>query len=416
MFHLFAAALFAPALAPSIVPQAPEAAPVLIDYQTPVSRIVTYGPETELRRLVTAALPADVQAVFDYDFAPLEYFAAFAYSKSAGSWGYSYGLNSIEAARAMALGECGTNGGGCAVIAEIVPRGYAELGPGEVSIAYELLGFWNDPWSVGAPRDTHLTMAMSGDGAWTMVWGHPDQASADRQALADCESYRDSNFEGYGDFACVVLPGVPGRDILGDGGRSAVPAPVVNPSMPDVANVVIEYGPASEVRRVTTVTLPADVQAILDGQLASDGYFSALAYSKSSGAYGASAPVNSLEAARAISMDLCNQNGTGCNIVAEIVPRGYREPRPGEVTLSPEMVDIWYNPWARGAARNEALTMAISPDGAWTIVWGNPSEFDTYTKALNDCEGYRDMSLPSAQLFSCIVLPGEPGVDRLSPP
>jgi hypothetical protein len=171
-----------------------------VDYILPVARVVPYGPATEVRVVSTIRLSPEAQAAYDQDFTSAPYFGAFAVSKD-GGWGYSTGTNSLGAAREIALQECLAVNSACTVHSEIVPPGYVDLGPGDVTLSPETAGHYNDT-STNTP---FYAMAVSADGAYSKVWGYATQAEADNQALADCESYRVNDLP-ISDMPCVLLP------------------------------------------------------------------------------------------------------------------------------------------------------------------------------------------------------------------
>jgi hypothetical protein len=171
-----------------------------VDYILPVQRVVPYGAAGELRAVSTAALSPEAQTAFDTEFAPAPYFGAFAVSKD-GGWGYTTGTNSLGAAREIALQECLAVNRSCIIHTEIVPQGYVDIGPGDVTLSPETAGHYGDVTT----NTVFFAMAVSADGAYSKVWGYPTQAEADQQALADCESYRINDLP-ISDMPCVLLP------------------------------------------------------------------------------------------------------------------------------------------------------------------------------------------------------------------
>ncbi len=165
-----------------------------------VTDVVTYGPATEMRILGTAALQPDGQAALDNEFGTAPYFGAFALSKG-GGWGYSTGNHTLEAARAIALAECQSVNDDCQIYAELVPRGYAPIANGIVTLSLDGATNYND-------RTTNIlyhAMAVSVDGAYSKVWEAPSQEEAQAQALSECEEYR--NPAPYlPDMPCFLLP------------------------------------------------------------------------------------------------------------------------------------------------------------------------------------------------------------------
>lgn len=207
MFLTFLAAGLSTALAAPL-PDQTALALVPVDYQLPAERVVIYPPEGELRQISGLPLTGSAQRAFDSDFVTSTYFSAFAVSK-AGDFGYSTTTNSLDAAQSIALGECQRHAPICTLIAEIVPAGYREPGPGDITITPEVAAIFMNPEGVGAPPGLIRAMAISGDGAYAMVWGHPDMASSVTQVTADCEQNRVNDVPGLAPFPCVVLPGLP---------------------------------------------------------------------------------------------------------------------------------------------------------------------------------------------------------------
>jgi hypothetical protein len=171
-----------------------------VDYILPAQRVVRYDTAGELNVVSNVRLSPDAQTAYDQDFTTASYFGAFAVSKD-GGWGYSTGTNSLEAARDIALNECLAVNSACTIHTEIVPQGYVDLGPGDVTLSPETAGHYNDT----STNAQFYAMAISADGAYSKVWGYPSQAEADTQALADCESYRVNDLP-IGDYPCLLLP------------------------------------------------------------------------------------------------------------------------------------------------------------------------------------------------------------------
>lgn len=173
---------------------------VSVDYILPVQRVVPYGPAAEMRTLSDIVLSPEAQTAFNTEFAPAPYFGAFAVSKD-GGWGYTTGTNSLGAAREIAMQECLAVNRSCIIHTEIVPMGYVDIGPGDVTLSPETAGHYAD----ATTNTTYFAMAVSADGAYSKVWGYPSQAEADQQALADCESYRVNDLP-ISEMPCVLLP------------------------------------------------------------------------------------------------------------------------------------------------------------------------------------------------------------------
>ncbi len=186
-----------------VLPAAPGASGPLhpVDYILPARRVVTYSPESELRMLSRLPIPASAQSVFDNEFGRASYFAAFALSKD-GGWGYSLTTNSLGAAHSVAMAECLRLNDQCMLIAEIVPAGYVEPRPGDITLTPEVTVYYEE----FADKAGFKAFAVSADGAYAILWDVPTQAEADREALADCESYRTLDLPGLIDMPCVLLP------------------------------------------------------------------------------------------------------------------------------------------------------------------------------------------------------------------
>ncbi|GGL75411.1 hypothetical protein [Wenxinia marina] len=182
-----------------------------IDFQLPAERVILYPPSGELRMLSGLRLSPEAQQAFDTEFRPTTYFSAFATSKS-GGWGYATTTNSAEAARAIAMGECRSSNDDCILVAEIVPRGYREPGPGDITMTPEVAELYRNPAAAGAPDGAARAMAISADGAYALVWGLPDQAAADGAAISDCGQHLNHDLPGVEPMPCFVVPGLPGTN------------------------------------------------------------------------------------------------------------------------------------------------------------------------------------------------------------
>lgn len=174
---------------------------IQVDYILPAERVVVYPPEGVVRRVTNSALSVPAQTVFDTEFVTATYYGAFATTKD-GGWGYSVGANSLDGAREVAMQQCLFENLRCLITAELVPVGYVEIGPGDVTIAPAVVGHYTDVTTNVAP----FAMAVSADGAYSKVWEMPSQAAADAAALSDCEGYRFSDLPNLPPFPCVLLP------------------------------------------------------------------------------------------------------------------------------------------------------------------------------------------------------------------
>jgi hypothetical protein len=171
-----------------------------VDYILPAQRVVSYDLAAEVRTLSNIRLSTEAQTAFDLDFVSAPYFGAFAVSKD-GGWGFSTGTNELEAAREIAMQECLSVNASCTIHSELIPAGFVDLGPGDVTLSPEPAGHYADT----STNIAFFAMAVSADGAYSKVWGLPTQAEANTQALADCESYRVTD-TALSDMPCILLP------------------------------------------------------------------------------------------------------------------------------------------------------------------------------------------------------------------
>jgi hypothetical protein len=185
---------------PDALPAAPQAKPTPRETPLPPAGVVIFAQATRVHTLGTAHLAPEAQAVFDENFATGTYFGAFTLSKD-GGWGYYTGINSRQAARDLALGECLAAGLDCAIYAELLPADYVDPGEGAITLAYEAASHYADR---STDRPFHA-MAVSEDGAYSKVWDSPSQAEADAQALSECSTYRAKDSAAR-DMPCFLLP------------------------------------------------------------------------------------------------------------------------------------------------------------------------------------------------------------------
>lgn len=173
----------------------------LAEFTTPVLAVRTYPPQGEVVPMSALPLAPDVRTAFDTEFIMGEvYYGAFAISKD-GAYGYVTGSNSIEAAREVAFAECEKYADACLIYAEIYPVGYSEIGRGEVTMSSEASEIYANP----GDRPRFRAMAISEDGAYSLVWGHATQQAADNAAMTDCDSYRITDLQ-MREMPCVLLP------------------------------------------------------------------------------------------------------------------------------------------------------------------------------------------------------------------
>jgi hypothetical protein len=194
--------LLAVSLAIPSLSQPDAAPPLLVQAQTAprAGRVVPYGPEAELRAISRLQLSPEALAAFQTEFATATYFGAFAISKE-GGWGYTTGTNGLAAAREIAMQECLSVNARCLIHTELVPRGYVDPAPGEVTLSPEAAQNYTD----ATTNTPYAAMAVSADGAYSKVWGHASPAEAEAAALADCENNRIAD-PGLSAMPCVLLP------------------------------------------------------------------------------------------------------------------------------------------------------------------------------------------------------------------
>ena len=167
-------------------------------------RTQIYDAVGTLRTLSNVTLPLDVKQVYDTDFGTTTYFGAFAISKDFG-YGYSTGANTLAAAQAIAMSNCLSVNDRCRIIAEIVPQGFSRAEPGVITMSNEIAEYFLNATSYA----TFRAMAISADGAYSMNWGHPTQQAAEAAALADCETYRNTDNPDITPMPCVIVPDLP---------------------------------------------------------------------------------------------------------------------------------------------------------------------------------------------------------------
>lgn len=179
-------------------------APVVqVEFSEPVTQVITYPETPILNRLSGLTLPDGTREAFEDEFAAGEsFFGAFAITKDFG-YGYVTGANSLEGARAIALAECLNQGPQCLIYAEILPEGYVPIEPGQVSLAPEAAQYYTDPdptWG------DFRAMAVSEDGAYSVVWNYGSPAEADTAALSDCSEYVITDLVGLRQMPCILIP------------------------------------------------------------------------------------------------------------------------------------------------------------------------------------------------------------------
>jgi hypothetical protein len=183
----------------------PDVGPLLtqIDFAEPVQEVVTYPSVGVENRLSGLQLPDETLTAYEIDFlADTVFFGAFAITKDFG-YGYVTGANSLEAAREIAIEECLKQGPICLVYAEILPQGYAPLEAGQISLAPEAAGYFDNPdptWG------SFRAMAVSEDGAYSVVWGYGSQSEASAAALSDCGEFVIDDLPNLREMPCFLVP------------------------------------------------------------------------------------------------------------------------------------------------------------------------------------------------------------------
>lgn len=183
----------------------PDAGPPItqIEFTEPVQQVITYPPAGVINRLSGLQLPGDTLTAFETEFQDGEiYYGAFAITKEFG-YGYVTGANSIEAAREIAVEDCLKQGPVCLVYAELLPVGYVPIEAGQVTMAPEASNHYNNPdpsWS------NFRAMAISEDGAYSVVWNYGSPREASDAALSDCVGYTITDLPGLRAMPCMLVP------------------------------------------------------------------------------------------------------------------------------------------------------------------------------------------------------------------
>jgi hypothetical protein len=189
----------------SLPSSVPDVGPFLtqIDFVEPVQEVVTYPSLGVENRLSGLQLPDETLTAYETDFlADTVFFGAFAITKDFG-YGYVTGANSLEAAREIAIEECLKQGPICLVYAEILPQGYAPLEAGQISLAPEAAGYFDNPdptWG------SFRAMAVSEDGAYSVVWGYGSPSEASAAALSDCGEFVIDDLPNLREMPCILVP------------------------------------------------------------------------------------------------------------------------------------------------------------------------------------------------------------------
>jgi len=174
-----------------------------VEFREPVQQVITYPPVGVLNRLSGLELPPGTLEAFETGFLEGDvFFGAFAITKDFG-YGYVTGANSIEAAREIAEQECLKQGPVCLLYAEILPQGYVPLEDGQVALAPEAANYYNNPdpsWG------NFRAMAVSEDGAYSVVWNYETPRAASDAAMSDCTGYIIDDLPELRPMPCVLLP------------------------------------------------------------------------------------------------------------------------------------------------------------------------------------------------------------------
>lgn len=176
---------------------------VQAQFSEPVQEVITYDGPGILNQVLPMELPGGTSEAFEGDFQNGQvYFGAFAITKDFG-YGYVTGANSLQAARDVAMQECLKQGPVCVIYAEIMPQGYVPLQPGQVSLAPEPAGHYRNPdpsWG------NFRAMAISEDGAYSVVWNYGSPAEAAAAAMSDCTGYIVNDLPNLRPMPCVLIP------------------------------------------------------------------------------------------------------------------------------------------------------------------------------------------------------------------
>lgn len=174
-----------------------------IEFIEPVEQVVTYPPVGVVNQLSGLPLPEGTLEAYNDGFLDdSDYFGAFAITKDF-AYGYVIGANSIEAAREIATQECLKQGPTCLIYAELMPEGYVPLEAGQVSLASEAAEHFNNPdpsWG------NFRAMAISEDGAYSVVWNYDTRREASDAAMSDCAGYVINDLPDLRPMPCILIP------------------------------------------------------------------------------------------------------------------------------------------------------------------------------------------------------------------
>ena len=172
---------------------------------------------------------------------------------------------------------------------------------------------------------------------------------------------------------------------------------------PPITETVV-YSPETELIVHSAPALSETAQEAWDTSFAVSSYYSAFAISKDGG-YGFATTTNSPTAAREIAMMECLTHNAQCRVIAEVRPLGYVEPAETAATVTVEVAG-----YLQDLMREQAFrAAAISPDGAYSLVWGYGSLAEAENAAMTDCDGYRRPQVnPGDPTWPCVLLPLQP--------
>jgi len=174
-----------------------------VEFIEPIQQVIVYPPQGQVDILSGLELPSGTRDAFEADFvAGTAYFGAFAITKDFG-YGFVSGANSLQGARDIALQECLKQGPRCLIYAEITPIGYDPLLPGQVTMSAEASEYYTDPdpsWG------NYRAMAVSEDGAYSVVWNYGSPREASDAVLADCSLHIINDLPDLRDMPCVLIP------------------------------------------------------------------------------------------------------------------------------------------------------------------------------------------------------------------
>ena len=164
---------------------------------------------------------------------------------------------------------------------------------------------------------------------------------------------------------------------------------------------IVTYAPETELIVFSAPELSPGAQEAWDSAFVTSSYYSAFALPKDGG-YGYATTTNSPTAAREIAMLECLTHNAQCRIIAEVRPMGYVEPVETAATVTVEVAG-----YLQELALEQAFrAAAISPDGAYSLVWGYGSLAEAENAAMTDCEGYRrPQANPGDPTWPCVLLP-----------